>query len=414
MQFFALGLGVFCMLGCWYLAPMWMNRRDLPPGKSQSKCRKDINDPGNDPRGIARPSGSVKVIRLTNAGEFVDRCELTDALYELNWDRERPDGSFGVAVHPDAPSLPKLTVLYIHGWKHGYSNDDTDLTNFSELIAKLRHRHRGAKHVVGVYVGWDASAGLPGLLENASFWIKKTNADRIAQSGVVTKIVSSIGGVSRGAPGRTDQFIAIGHSFGARLLFSAVAQSLIYQAERAHPGHPNGTYGVVEGPADAIILLNPAFEASRYSAIDDVTRRDERFQFDQPPLLISVATDNDWATRRAFPLGQWLGRARSARELTTLGNYLPFVTHTLSRATASAEQFNDASLSEEFVSEGLCLARLARGCRSTVMPHNPFIVASTTKDVIDGHNGIWTEGFGGWLIGLITALEAQRDRTNKV
>jgi hypothetical protein len=29
------------------------------------------------------PSGIVRVLRLTNAGEFADRCELTDVLYEI-------------------------------------------------------------------------------------------------------------------------------------------------------------------------------------------------------------------------------------------------------------------------------------------------------------------------------------------
>ena len=64
---------------------------------------------------MPRPNHSIKIIRLTNSGEFVDRCELTNALYELNWDRERPAYSFGVEVKAEAPKLPKLTVLYIHG-----------------------------------------------------------------------------------------------------------------------------------------------------------------------------------------------------------------------------------------------------------------------------------------------------------
>ena len=143
--------------------------------------------------------------------------------------------------------------------------------------------------------------------------------------------------------------IAIGHSFGARILFSATAQSLVYETESAHPGFPGGEYKMVEGSADAVILLNPAFEASRYTAIDDFIRKDEHFKASQPPLLITVSTDNDWATKRAFPIGQWLGLARSERELTTLGNYQPFFTHALAPiADGNTTSSDEAKMTEDF------------------------------------------------------------------
>jgi hypothetical protein len=394
------------------LAPLWMNRDELPPGASQNKCVKHKTDPDNDPRLIPRPDDSIKIIRLTNSGEFVDRCELTNVLYELNWDRKRPENAFGAITKAEAQRLPKLTILYVHGWKHDANPDDTDLKNFTQLIKDLRERHKNQKYVVGIYLGWNARAGLPGLLENVSFWVKKSNADRIAQSAVVTKIVSAIGSVTQGAPDHLDQFIAIGHSFGARILFSATAQSLVYETERAHPGFPEGEYKLVEGSADAIILLNPAFEASRYTALDDITRKDERFKASQPPLLISVSTDNDWATKRAFPIGQWLGLSRSQRELGTLGNYSPYFTHTLApRPDGSAAASDEAYMTEDFTPVGLCLTRLNRGTgRHVVQAHNPFIVASTTKAVIDGHNGIWAQNFRIWLGELIAALERRNEQ----
>lgn len=402
----ALGLAAFL------LSPLWLNRNELPPGQNQNKCMKHISDPDNDPRLLSRPDDAVKIIRVTNSGEFVDRCELTNALYELNWDQERPSGSFGVKVKVGAQKLPKLAILYVHGWKHDAAPEDGDLKNFSQLIGSLRERHKGQKHVVGIYLAWNASAKLPGLLENISFWVKKSNADRIAQSAVVTKIVSAVGSIVKSAPNRADQFIAIGHSFGARILFSATAQSLIYETERAHPGYPEGEYKLVEGSADAIILLNPAFEASRYTAIDDITRKDERFRSSQPPLIFSISTENDWATKLAFPAGQWLGLARSQRELTTLGNYQPYLTHRLVPVTDDSPDVSDfARITEDFTASGLRLTRLAPGeARRVVQAHNPFLVAATTKSVIDGHNGIWGADFSKWLQELIAALEKMNEQ----
>ncbi|MFH1345432.1 MAG: hypothetical protein ABIL01_30155 [Pseudomonadota bacterium] len=391
------------------LAPLWFDRHDPESGVPQNKCEKHRTDPSNDPRRICRPNDDVKVIRLTNSGEFADRCELTNALYELNWDRPTPKGSFGADTCPNAQPLPRLTVLYIHGWKHGADRSDTDLKNFTAFIGDLRKRHENKKQVIGIYVGWNASADLYGIFENASFWVKKKNADRIAQSAVVTKIVSALGAITKAAPDRKDQLITIGHSFGARMLFSATAQSLIYETEQAHPGFPKGQYRLVEGSADAVILLNPAFEASRYSAVDDVTRFDETFVQRQPPLIITVSTDNDWATRNAFPIGQWLGLARSERELTTLGNYKPFFTHSLrSLAGGSCGTSGANSVSENFSAANLCLSRLNRA-GGLVQPHNPFIVATTGSDIIDGHNGIWAGAFTAWLAELVTALERRID-----
>jgi hypothetical protein len=403
----ALLAGAFAAVLGFLIVPLWLNRNDLPHGADQNKCKYRPDSP-DDPRNIARPDGSIKVIRLTNSGEFVDRCELTNALYELNWDWPIPSGSYGAKRRSGSQSLPKLAILYIHGWKHDASNDDSDLKNFSELVVRLRVRHP-QKYVVGIYIGWNATAGLPSVLENISFWVKKSNADRIAQSAVVTKIVSAIGSIIKGDPSRGDQFIAIGHSFGARILFSATAQSLVYQTERAHPRFPGGEYRIVEGAADAVILLNAAFEASRYSSIDDIRRKDEKFKGTQTPLLIAVSTENDWATRRAFPVGQWLGSRRSERELATLGNYEPFFTHTLLRSDR-ANPINAQALSEEFHAAGLSLTRLRFDESSSVFQaYNPFIVARTTSAVIDGHNGIWAESFMNWLADFITALERSND-----
>ncbi|MGX1410376.1 hypothetical protein AB7M43_000468 [Bradyrhizobium elkanii] len=137
-----------------------------------------------------------------------------NALYELNWDRPRPKFSFGVKFNPNAPKLPKLAVLYIHGWKHNADAADSDLQHFTELIQTLRETHAGKRYVVGIYVGWNADAPLWGPLENTTFWVKKNNVDHIAQSANVTFIFSAIGSIIKADPRQQDQFIAIGHSFG--------------------------------------------------------------------------------------------------------------------------------------------------------------------------------------------------------
>ncbi|MBR1164620.1 hypothetical protein [Bradyrhizobium elkanii] len=162
--------------------------------------------------------------------------------------------------------------------------------------------------------------------------------------------------------------------------------------------------------ADAVILLNPAFEAARYSTINSFTRNRETFSPTQAPLVITISSSGDWATKAAFPFGQWLGLARTSRELHTLGNYAAFRTHLLEKGKCSGP--TDEPITESFAGADLCLSRLTEPPSDEVdnydqefRAHNPFIVAQTTPDIIRDHNDIWNSTFRGWLAELINALQ---------
>jgi hypothetical protein len=404
--------------------------RRFPPDPVQNKCTKRHFDPSLTPR---PNSGVVKTIHLTNLGAFVDRCEFTDALDELVWDREQARvGHSPLAIRQGAASLPKLTVLYVHGWKHDASSNDPDSVRFKGLIERLAAVHGGKRQVLGIYVTWNATFyGIP-FLDNLTFWSKKAVADRIAESAVVTRIVSAMGALrDREAQ---DLFIAIGHSFGARILFAATSQSLIYETANAHPGspvrrsisepvivHPGSRvaeYKIVNSATDAVILLNPAFEASMYTSLDGITRIEERFSPKQAPLLISISTDNDFVTRYAYPIGQSLGLAYTAAERTTLGNFEPYFTHALFPSDGTkCSKIDDP---ENFEAAGFCLARIGReipvhgGRRfKGVQAFNPFYVARTTSELIDGHNGIWNDKFSNWVFYLIEDLRLRHEEAAK-
>jgi hypothetical protein len=282
-------------------------------------------------------------------------------------------------------------------------------------MSQLARANAGKKQVLGVYVGWNAMSKVPPFnwfpFDNLTFWSKETIADRIAQSAVTTKIISSIGSVMSAGDSAANQFIVIGHSFGARMVFSATNQSLIYDTEKAHPGYPGGVYREIQGIANAVILLNPAFEAARFTALDAITRIEEDFADDQLPLLLSISSDGDLATKTAFPVGQWLGFYRSETELTTLGNYTAYETHSLRTADSNScgsSVSND--LSESFVANGLCLARdpTPHNDDQIIQPRNPFLIAWTTSDIIKDHNDIWNEKFSGWLFAYVNELGNQR------
>jgi hypothetical protein len=148
---------------CWLILPFGFDAFTPSPDLDQNKCPLGR---ANDPIRTPRPnSGVVKIIRLTNDGAFVNRCEFTDALYELVWDR-MPQGAFGPPRKTDATSHPRFTVLYVHGWKHGADSTDSDLTEFKRLIERLADTNPD-RQVLGVYIAWNAAWGF-GIIDNIS------------------------------------------------------------------------------------------------------------------------------------------------------------------------------------------------------------------------------------------------------
>ncbi|WP_124262996.1 hypothetical protein [Methylobacterium sp. XJLW] len=340
---------------------------------------------------------------MTDLGEFEDRCQVTDAFYELNWDRDvEPNNDFNVAVKPGSREMarPKFVVLYIHGWHHGADPNAGDLFEFKKLISGLAEVNP-ERQVTGLYVSWNANSNIP-LWHYLDFWQKGSVADRIAASGNVTSFISAASEIiARSKPG--GRFITIGHSFGARILMASTAQSALVATQKAHPGRPGGIYKQIESISQTAIFLNPAFEAVYFTPLASFNRLEEKFAPQQKPVLLTIATNNDWSTRYAFPLGQWLAWKTAGKEVSTLGNYADFETHKLTRGSSSSCEgiYRVAALTESFHKDDVCLRR------TQGFAHNPFMVVRTNAEILSGHNGIWDPKFSQWLFSYIEELGKQ-------
>ncbi|VVQ23678.1 hypothetical protein [Pseudomonas fluorescens] len=346
-----------------------------------------------DPETMIRPSPKpiIKRVEFTDDGEVVDRCQWSDALFEVK------------GLPSNEQRKPKLVVLYIHGWKHDGAPKDEDLSQFTQLILELdrvESARKTRRDVVGIFVSWPGKALNVPVLDNLSFWSRKGGADRVSAAGNVTKFISSVSNVSRQRGSEEDFIVGIGHSFGGRILYSSVSPVLLHAMAMSHPGERFGTYGEFRGNVDLTVLLNPAFEASRYTAIDASRRFQEKFSDDQRPLLLSVSTENDSATKLAFPLGQIIGTRWRERERTTLGNYEPYRTHHLSHADNLPS--SSGIWYDSFCESGLCLVR------DDPIKGYPFLVAKTDASVLDGHNGIWSPSFRKWLADFIEITSDKR------
>jgi hypothetical protein len=165
-------------------------------------------------------------------------------------------------------------------------------------------------------------------------------------------------------------------------------------------------YKVIRGSADMVILVNPALEASTYAALDSIRRAKEVFDEKQLPLLMSISTAGDRATKVAFPLGQLAGLARAPNELTTLGNFPDYSTHVLVEedAARSAPQVESAG---EFCQSKICLTRKPQEAIRD-QANNPFLIVDAVPEVLRNHSDIWKAPFVDWLTTLFKRIDQGR------
>jgi hypothetical protein len=288
-----------------------------------------------------------------------------------------------------------IILVFVHGWKHDGRSNDENLKQFMALLA--RRAGEVDRPVLGVFGAWRGMTWYDrlGVTENLTFWGRKEAALRVAV-GSVREMLGHLRDFGQG-DGDEAVLVIVGHSFGGLLVYSAVAQSLIEAAARWGSAP-------VQSFANLVLLVNPAFEAARYMPIHeqmDLRTAANDFDLGQKPVFISVTARNDWATGLAFPLGMafsTIGESvRNWRQrqavLCTMGHLNWMKTHDLAApATAPSARHQVQGVGDTGRHGNAVLTRAASS-----HPGNPFWVVQATKEVVDGHNGIWGQIFVDWV-----------------
>lgn len=364
-------------------------------------------------RDLVLPSPSLVDIHLTSSGELVDRCLWTNALLQIS------NGDL-------ADERSKIVLLHIHGWKENANPENAERDAFRKILEGIDAGEQASgsnRQVVGVFVAWPAATYAIAALNNLTFLSRLDVADRISQSAVVAKLIGSIDNIlnHREQEGKDDVFILLGYSLGGRILFNATAQATLYNAQQAYPVKGSNTYQRIDGPGDIIILLNPAISASNYSALDSIRRNSEKFPPDQQPVMLTIASETDLVNQYAYPVSRWITFNWAREQRTAIGAYPPFATHRLQiRKEPPATKTHEHAWFDSFCTGQVCLTRQPASDASLwrdrdknptrpFQPSNPFIVAHTSSDVVDGHSDVWTSDvFDQWLSGFMLQLLDQR------
>jgi Alpha/beta hydrolase family len=411
---------------------------------------------------------TVGVIELSDDGHVKDEEQRAMVFQRLRqvaagWrDHDKLLWNGGATPQITRDSEGVTLVVFVHGWHHRPKVCDNNMACFRRVLRALstEHEMNGLPPVFGVYIGWRGDSLHPPF-DPFTFWDRKSTAHRIGDHGGrellvdLAGIYDELNAQFNANTGRRDRvmMVTVGHSFGGALVYSAVEGAMLKEIKGRHvvgANAVNGRLPIRPGFGDLVILVNPAFEASRYDTFDR-DRMLGRYSDAQLPVLLTVASQADDAVGKAFPGGRslyFLGHpfAYNGRtDLIGLGHWEAQVTHTLTltnpqdapplkindpqnaspadreRCHLEAHDLANCACDYAFPDESLRTAHVAGefakygagtvplNAQSSVVltakdpkqARLPFTVVRASGDVINGHNDIYNPRFLAFLVAYI-------------
>lgn len=329
------------------------------------------------------------------------------------------------ALYEKAAKESILLTVFVHGWHHNARPGDPNIESFKDNLAKLsaiesqrsKKLGRPARKIAGVYIGWRGESIDVPPFNYLTFWDRKSTAQDVGYLGISELLIKleEIANVRNSMmPPIKSRLVVIGHSFGGAVVFSATSQIL---ASRFVDSRENkGFTDTAKGFGDLVVLLNPAFEALRYSPFYDLAQARCSFFPEQVPRLAILTSETDDATGILFPLGRVfstvfethrdierndckhsLALDEGEADRNTVGHYLPLISHTL---TPVAEEKNLRLASYDNV-KNIWSTQTSGGSTqfgSTVLTHldktnpqNPYLNIRVDEEIIADHNDVFNE-----------------------
>ena len=212
-----------------------------------------------------------------------------------------------------------------------------NLASFNEVLLDIAAEQvelcaRGVRRlcqrpVVGVYMAWRGDTFRTPLGKSISYFHRRATAERVARvsfSHALHRIVNHAKSVrSEGEDGepvrgnRKSVVLVVGHSLGALILENTILRSLTHETDDFRESFPVDMAVLVNSANDAVISRQ---FVDALAAAPPAPDRDRRLSL---PLIVSVTSRGDWATRRLTPASQSLRRVGKAFRLYDDGHPIP-------------------------------------------------------------------------------------------
>ncbi|HGM6069041.1 TPA: alpha/beta hydrolase [Stenotrophomonas maltophilia] len=166
-------------------------------------------------------------------------------------------------------------VVFINGWHHNASPNDSNFTDFDQFLAKVEAR--AGTPVRGLYVGWRGdSIDTPLTWEPSDFltvWDRKCASVTVGEGGLAQVVTM----LREQHPERA--VYMIGHSFGGSALFHAIKDGLAqeqlhgFEYFMLNPAVAEGEFDAVEQALVAAWAASPAFSGAVSITAADALRQ---------------------------------------------------------------------------------------------------------------------------------------------
>ena len=338
------------------------------------------------------PKQSLLAVEFTDHGAFYKPSQRTESIDAVRA-RLRCD---------------TLIVAFAHGWHHNADPNDAHLKAFeSELLVPLSQ----SRSVLGIYIGWRGETSRVPLLRELTFFGTKDAAETVGSSGVTELLLRVDAEVDRKRQmcakesSTQPQFVIIGHSLGGLVIYSALSQLLVERFLQG--GVRPKTFG------DLVVLVNPAFEASRFRILHELSTQNSQYSKSQPTLLLLAQTEADFATTSAFGMSRFFAKMfedvpldsdhpdSAAQSRTAVGHYVPFRTHCLVPRDNTTSS-RDFAASCQASCDGAPIFGNAYLCPvDPLLTSNPIRVVRVPAALMNGHSDIWSVGFKSFLLDFV-------------
>lgn len=250
-----------------------------------------------DPDCVPRDKACLAFIEFDEMGEY--------------WDPRQVEQAIGLVRRASLERNPPLIVTFTHGWKNNAANTpgrkNGNVLAFEGVLEYLAREVYRDVPVVGIYIGWrgDLVSKYWPVLRQFSYFDRERAAIRIPGASMTAALTRIMVETRQARP--EARIIMVGHSFGALVMERALTQAMTdFVLRNTNRDAPDGAW------ANLVVFVNSAAAANEGKQMIDLLKGLTYFPagtaspagpLREGPLLLSISSLGDAATRFALPVG---------------------------------------------------------------------------------------------------------------